>query len=125
MDFEGLIPVLLPVVFIGWLILAIRQRSERKSWWDNLYLSIVCIVTGGLFGMPRLVCIVTGWLYANRIWITNPDSIVVYNGIPFLAASGGFFMLLGEWALILMFFFGLYLLVFTLIRRMKGDKSYQ
>ncbi len=125
MDFEGLIPVLLPVVFIGWLILAIRQRSERKSWWDNLYLSIVCIVTGGLFGMPRLVSIVTGWLYANRIWITNPDSIVVYNGIPFLAASGGFFMLLGEWALILMFFFGLYLLVFTLIRRMKGDKSYQ
>lgn len=125
MNFEEWMPVLLPVVLIGWLVVALRRRSDRKSWWDNLYLSLLCVVTGGVFGMPRLVSIITQWLYTNRIWITNPDSVVVYDGIPFLTASGGFFMLLGEWALILLFFFGLYLLGYTLVRRVKGDKSYQ
>lgn len=124
MDFEELSRILLPVVFVCWLILAIRQRSERKNWLDNIFISFLCILTGGLFGMPRLVSIVTSMLYANRILIKNPDSVVVYNGIPFLASSGGFFMLIGEWLLILMFFFGLYLLAYTLIRRAKGDRRY-
>lgn len=125
MDFEALLQILLPIVFVCWLILAIRQRSERKTWFDNIYLSLLCIFTGGLFGMPRLVSIVTMGLYSSGILIHNPDSVVVYNGIPFLASSGGFFNLIGEWMLILMFFFGLYLLVYTLVRRAKGDRRYE
>ena len=125
MDFEGALPCLLPLVVVGWAIIAIRERSTHKSWLDNLYFSLVCILTGGLFGLPMLVSIITHQLYASGILISDPKYVLVYNGIPFIGEAGGIFVLIGEWVLVALFFYGLYLLVDTLIRRVRGDKSHQ
>ena len=124
MDFEEVLQCLFPLVILGWMFVAIRDRSTKKTWLDSLFSSLWLTVTGGLFGMPRLLSLVTRGLYNSGTLIKNPDLIIIYDGIPFVAEAAPLFGLIGEWVLIVMFFVGLFWMVQILIRRARGDKSY-
>jgi hypothetical protein len=124
MEFQEVLQCLFPPVILGWIVLAIRQRSANKTWLDSLFTSLMLTITGGLFGMPRVLSLVTRGLYNNGILIKNPDLIIVYDGIPFVAEAAPLFGLIGEWVLIVMFFVGLFWMVQILIHRARGDKSY-
>lgn len=124
MEIEGALPCLIPLVILFWVVFFIRDKSKHKTWLDNLFSAILFLITGGLLGLPRLLNIVTLALYENDLWIKDRNYVIIYNGIPFIGDDASIFMLIGELLFVLMFFFGLVLLPRTILRRVKGDKSY-
>ena len=124
MEFEGALPCLVPLVILFWAVFFIREKSVHKTWLDNLFGDLLFLLSGGLLGLPRLLSFLTMAMYNNGILIKDRNYVIVYNGIPFIGDNGGFFILIGELLLIGLFFFGLFSLPKTVIRRVKGDKSY-